>query len=701
MKNNYNLLSAKIKNNGNTKEYLQIIAAINKAEITGDIPQIAGPILCYISKEKLQEKPDNDKLYRKLRSRYSYISLPGGTVLKNRWTIEEVKHHLENGHTIQIGEFRDPDVESGESITFKGSQFKRANMIAIDIDNEKPTLEKILKESHPFMPAMIYQTLSYTPENPRYRVIYLLDRTVNEFEYKAITGYFIKKVSGADTACKDLARMYLGGKAVPYFEGNFIFVDELMKIPEIRENKAKLMFEPEKRVKSDRNGIEIKELIEVTEQQFCERLRKIGGKIGVKQVERLRAYDFINGLPMDELLGINVGDSFRCIMPDHIDNNPSASIIEVGEKQMYKCFGCNDGRALNLFDVIRIIIGKTQKETSKYVLNNLNVEYDTAFRWEALETIQFNRIFLSQNQDTLIYKKLNDARLLGTYIALTIYFENYLPEIPVENERKISMFASMSRLSKTFKDWDIKGSDTSSISRKTRDLSAYGLIEKVDYKDLTEDMRRKSESMKAKGGRKYGITYWRLPELNDDILDRALERMNKEKSFGYTKRHLNRVQMFRTHGKEETHKVYNQDILVYSDNIDSHLMDNAKAFLKIQGYFTRQEIIAHSKYNEKKVYQYLPGVAKELGLVSKRINKEIKEKFDLDLPKGSMVYIPKDYQNHKFGMSDSSSIDDFEDDFFGEDYLIPFKLQKYTGETSNKRIKDIEVSELDDSDIPF
>lgn len=680
MKIDYNELRSKITDKGNIKEYLQAHAAINRAEATGTIPQIAGPINCCISKVGHTSKPKEKSDVIMNKSRFSYIHLPGGNVLKDRWSIEEVKHYLENGHSIQNGTYRDPNESLGEKTwTFRGAQFKSANMIIIDVDDNNPTIDNLLEWSLPHKPCIIYETFSHTSENRRFRIIYLLDKSLTALSIRLITQYFMDKIKGSDKVCKDAGRLYYGGKGVPYFEGNFVFSDEILTLPEVLENKARILEEKDKTVKT-RLGKEITESLSVSEQQLSERLRKMAKNIKIDQIERMKAFDLINALPMNELLNVNIGDTFRCIMPDHHDNNPSSSILEVGEKQMYKCFGCNGGRPKNFIDVVREVTGKTIKDTMAFILQNLDIEFDTTYRWNALQTIQFNRIMLSQNQDTAIYKKLKNARLLGLYIAFTNYLENYLPESPIE-DRGISMFASMTHLSKTFRDWGIKGATPSSISRKMRDLSSYGLIEKVDYKDLPDALRRESEAIKVKQGTKYAVTYWRLPELTNEILEKALEKIENEKSLGYTKRYLNRTQMMRTHGQEETQKVYNQDeVLMYSGNVNAEVMYLVRAFLERQGYFTRQELIDHTKYSEKKVYQYLPGIAKELGLVCKRINKELKEKFGIDLPRGSMVYVPENFQEIEFeAVSDSH-----------------YEIVKQDNKSVSK-----ECFECDDSDIPF
>lgn len=618
---------------------IQQLYAIAEAEKNGTIPQLAGPVLCYIGKEGFEKKPKEKKDVIFQRSRYSYIHLPGGNVLKNRWSIEDIKEYLENGHSIQNGEFREPYEFRGEKKwTFTGNQFIHANMVIVDIDELNPSVENLLNYAKPHRPTMIYETLSYSETKKKYRVLFLLDRLVNSIEYQTITQYLINKFPGADQACKDPGRLYFGGKYVPFFEGNFLKADDVLNLPESKLIRIKIEEGKISKTKV-KTGKMIEEKIEIDRKKIAENLKSISVNYEIKQIEDVKALEFINNLPLDKIIGVEFGDTFRCIMPDHHDNNPSSIIMEINGKQRYKCHGCSDTRTKSVINTIMSILGLGLKEAILFTLDCMGIQYSSKHRCEALATIQFNRIFLTKNQDTEIYKKLKNSRLLGTYIAFTNYMENYLPEHPVE-EGKISMFASLRHLSKTFKDWDLKGTDISRISRKMNDLVLYGLLEKVDYKDLPESLRVKSLEFQSKNNLNYAVTYWRMPELTDDILDRAIEIIKEEKSVGYTKEHLNRVQMFRLHG-EDAESVYNQDELNFSKSVNKSLSMLMSSFIQRQGYFTKQQLMDHSDLFDKKIHQYLPGVAKDLNLQYVTINKEISEKLDIQLPRNSKIYIKK------------------------------------------------------------
>lgn len=60
-------------------------------------------------------------------------------------------------------------------------------------------------------PMMLYFTMSSTYEAPRYRILFMLDRPLEDFKSaKAFVAALLDVFPEADPACKDLARLFLG-----------------------------------------------------------------------------------------------------------------------------------------------------------------------------------------------------------------------------------------------------------------------------------------------------------------------------------------------------------------------------------------------------------------------------------------------------------------------------------------------------------
>lgn len=86
--------------------------------------------------------------------------------------------------------------------------------IGVDMDcgDERATFDALLRHEWVRMYASIlYTTPSHTPENPRARVLFLLDKPIDSAAgYSEAAKFVISQFSGADVACSDASRFFYG-----------------------------------------------------------------------------------------------------------------------------------------------------------------------------------------------------------------------------------------------------------------------------------------------------------------------------------------------------------------------------------------------------------------------------------------------------------------------------------------------------------
>ena len=112
----------------------------------------------------------------------------------------------------------------------KNDNFKCAYVLSLDFD-DGTKFDDFIKEAEKIglEPTFIYETLSSTDKFNRFRVVYRLDEPIYDKQLK--TELQLKLMSifpNCDNACKDLSRLWVGGKNLVYYDlNNTLNIDTL------------------------------------------------------------------------------------------------------------------------------------------------------------------------------------------------------------------------------------------------------------------------------------------------------------------------------------------------------------------------------------------------------------------------------------------------------------------------------------------
>ena len=115
--------------------------------------------------------------------------------------------------------------------TFKGGVRKAENLeqmqlLALDIDNGATLSEiKNRAKKHDLPILFAYETLTSTNQN-KFRVVFLNNAPIADVKLAEISQHALMEIfPEADKACKDVSRMYFGGKKLLYFDETIPTVD--------------------------------------------------------------------------------------------------------------------------------------------------------------------------------------------------------------------------------------------------------------------------------------------------------------------------------------------------------------------------------------------------------------------------------------------------------------------------------------------
>lgn len=102
----------------------------------------------------------------------------------------------------------------------KNENFKEAYVLALDFDNGI-TIEEFQTKANDLglAPSFIYKTFSHTEEHHKFRAVWKLNEVITIPQLKNALQLMIMEVfPQCDDACKDLSRLYVGGKELYYYD---------------------------------------------------------------------------------------------------------------------------------------------------------------------------------------------------------------------------------------------------------------------------------------------------------------------------------------------------------------------------------------------------------------------------------------------------------------------------------------------------
>lgn len=354
-------------------------------------------IQCIIDNISYPEKPNKEEI-KKIINKMTIDKV-------KEYEIDEIKKYILKGHTIR------PSVCGAKENTWQSQQ-----MFFIDIDNKDNYIsyEEMIEllENINLKPAFIYTSYNHRPHHHRYRVVFLFDEEIHDFNTaKAIQLYLMDLIGNSliDTSCKNLNRIYFGGKEIVYQSDYRLKLKDLKekiskfqlkKYPQTLENTAfegnedkttynnryiSLLYVP---FTQSHKTLAITAIEAHNASYFLQKYNPEKKIFETKQ-------EFLNYIRtqvnLPELLEIENYTSFNCIF--HDDKNPSAGILRDEDGAwIYHCFTCNI--SYNIIGVIeRLGKFKTRVDTYDFIKKMLNIEItETEFQQKQkailLETLQ-------------------------------------------------------------------------------------------------------------------------------------------------------------------------------------------------------------------------------------------------------------------------------------------------------------------------
>lgn len=431
--------------------------------------------------------------------------------------VKDIKDKLVNGYTIR------PSIIKGN----KESEWKSQQVFMVDIDEGITTDEAIDKYEY-LNPSFVYTSFSHTDENNKFRMAFTTEDAITDFDIaKSIQEYLINEIEESDKRCKNLNRLYYGGRDIVYSN-----TDNRINLDSIKVHYKVF------------NNIILKDIVHPN-------------KTELRELQLEEYYKTIRCFDMHVL--INKTESiFKCVLPDHEDSNPSAGIIlstsanNYGE-YVYNCFGC--GRTLDNIQLMERVLGKNRYETLKWFEKLLNIKRPDN-DWVKLqkEKIDTNIEYIMSGDFEKDYPDLHSfikrdiPNLISLYefSKISCYNKDYI----TKDDEHI-FYASLNKLKKDVFHCGSKHTATRTIQL----FSLLNLVNKLDPKELPDVVYEIAKQNKQHN--KF-TNHFSVTNFSDSHLENVTKTAITLKSSNFTKKGMSREYLQRTFDKETADKIYPQ-----------------------------------------------------------------------------------------------------------------------------------------------
>ena len=515
--------------------------------------------------------------------------------------------------------------------------FVSSNIVALDVDNKESytTIDEFMKLTGEaqLKPFMMYETFSSKAEHQRFRVLYRFNRTITDSEeMEKLYNYVWSLFPTVDLDYSvDHSKILYGGKKVVFFNNETNDIPDLSNVSILKK----------KTVKAAPKQTTATHTKHITKEEIKANLEALRAKY---EGQVMNAKEINENIKLTDLLGVSLGERFRCILPNHDDKNPSARIIEDKnnpKEQVYICT-CNasGNRVINiwakLFNVSNTV---AFKEISSILGTLMNSEYQRKAK-DFIDTLYDNYDVLMDDE----VKRILDKKRLTHIYLLFLRIARSKAVAPIsKNENDIAVYVSNEFIKDRMVKEKIAGARD--INKKINELCRLGIIKK-----LTDSEIKPASLAESKKDAKYNhIDYYCILDLTEDRIDFIKDTVAHDKEVGYRQYGTNTQRQINACGHD--HIRGNVHTQAYRKKEDQSVIAAVNTLIESgTGYFSEDDVSKlmrqknHKlvkKVAEQRILDFMPSVVEDLGLKRIRVNKKTRKTFNIDkkYASNSIVYV--------------------------------------------------------------
>ncbi len=526
--------------------------------------------------------------------------------------------------------------------------FISSQIVALDIDNKESytSIEEFIAFNHKYQPSFIYETFSSTSECERFRVIYVFDKVITDYDtmnalYEEIWAQY--PTVDLDRTVRP-AKILFGGKALRYFN------ESINKTPKINPVTKTTMKKPTSSIKEV-----IIEKITITKEDIISKLKSMKNNYkSIKSIDINDSYEWCNkNISITELLGIKENVRFRCVLPNHEDNHPSARITTVEGEQLYFCT-C-EANGFRLITLLSKLLDMSENKVRRLLLENLGITYGSEYQRNTKLYVADLLFSLERVMDEELKNYLDLRKLYETYkLVLRFTYEHITYESLANEEDLIVFFASKKQIGDLMEERRIKGN----AGQKLRALCELGLLRKLTDSELRPDALTNANKQRQILQEKLGknnlkrTDFYELVDLSPSTMDIALERIKLMKDNFVKQKGINVNRRINTFGAEETLTHINVQSTVddkKQKRIETKLRGIVEDLLEKNVFFNESDLAKAYRATDKKhitkkdaeqvILDFIPVFAQEGLLIRKRVNKALRKQYGIPVEYASNSFV--------------------------------------------------------------
>jgi hypothetical protein len=506
-------------------------------------------------------------------------------------SVEELANELGNGKTFVPATLKEANGVLRRSIENWESQ----QIFALDFD-EGLRLDEALKDDFLIEnAAFLYTTFSHTNEQHKFRVVFVLDYPVYEYQqFQNLMNKLLSLYPYADQSCKDGSRIFFGGaKVIKFNYSNRLSEDVLSEETPLQDIKNNLSNMSCTRVHQSQNTLILRtdnnvQLIkERSIQALQERLNITPVTLSNNEV-----IDYLKKQDLRAFLGVQMTGNFIDIF--HDESNPSASVYQSNKGNghwLYKCFSSSHPFVGTIFHVVEKLLNCTTVQAKKFLMTLYEITlFETEEVLDFKESIDmYKELLRSEELEDIhphFYKVFNRyGHLMDLYLLLDLTKEY----ITNESDPRIVFYHSVRTLSSHF------GRSVSATGTRLNFFTLFNVIYKLDEQQIPPDLLEVQNKRKKKNGYQYRSSTYEIPMYTYEFFDKIDNLCKIWIESGCTSRTISYEGILRTFGREEADRVYVQDqgkeVPKLNDEIVSEINRTALQQIEYKGWVTEKEIL--------------------------------------------------------------------------------------------------------------
>ena len=543
-------------------------------------------------------------------------------------SVKELANHIVRGCSIKPSLLR----------TTKSDSYVSSNIVALDVDNKDNNIVSIdeflaLSRQAGLHPFLIYESFSSTNDCPRYRVLYRFNKTITDAqEIDKLYNYVWQQFP--DVPLDHSVRYYsilFGGKSIKLLSNSTNIIPDLSNVSFIKKKQAINKATHKHTTVTNEKHI-TKE--EVRANLIALRTKYAGQSMSAKEINQ--------HIKLTDLLNVSIDEVFRCVLPNHNDEHPSARITidkDNPDEQFYICTCEAMGyRTISLYKELFGLSSTTAAIKEILDLLEAGTEYQKHAK-EFIDTLYSNFDYITEDI------KLSNKDRTMYLLFLRIAREKAIKPVS-NNSNDITFYVSNSFIQNRMKQEGIPGARDINIS--IAELCSLGLIRKLTAQEKDRQALLETKELTSK---KNDLDYYRILDLTDERIEAINNALRVRKEKRYRKYGTNAQRRINTYGYDYVRN--NVHTQAYSKKQDKEVFLALTALIDSGArYFSENDINkAIRKRNHrinkqqatKLILDFLGDLLAPFNLEHVRVKKATRKQYGIDdrYKTNSIVYIVK------------------------------------------------------------